>query len=94
MTIYRTDIWIAATVYVAANTPEQAAEMVNKLDGIGIEIQEQWVDDGLEITGKTFDQLTGTTLSPAMSVYARKMEGSKTMWEAAKIDADDMEEAE
>lgn len=94
MALYRTDIWIAATAYVQADSAEEAAEMVNTLDMCGFDLDEQMLDlDGVEISGKRFDDpdLPELSLSPAVSVYTRNMRGQ--MFDQPKIAADDMEEA-
>jgi len=95
MSIYRTDIWIAATVYVRASNAEEAAKIANGIDFDGIELQEQELfGDDLSISGARFDSedMPDLSLSPVMTIYTRHLDG--IMNARPLLSADDMEEAE
>lgn len=94
MKVFRTDIWIAATVYVKADDEEAAAKIVNRLDFDGIELQEQELyGEDFAISGARFDsdELPDVSLSPAMTIYTRKVDGM--MNSRPMITADEMEDA-
>lgn len=90
MAIFATDIVICATAYVVADSAEDAANMLAAFHHRGIELQQQALDDDLEIDGSYFEELSGVTLSPAMTIYA----GMTVSSGAATVVASDFEERE
>ena len=68
--IFSTEIMIAATVYVRADSAEQAAKLASSLIGSGIELPEGFMGD-VEISGQhlTDPLLPDVSLSPAMTVH-------------------------
>lgn len=90
MAIFATDILIRATAYVEADTAEDAAKLLATFHHRSIEMQQQSLDDDLEIDGSYFSELSGVTLSPAMTIYA----GLTVNYGAATVAASDFEERE
>jgi hypothetical protein len=66
--IYRMDVQIAATVYVRADSAEQAKAIISELKDTALELAEQ--DGVLPISGTPLDdeQLPPVSLSPVMTV--------------------------
>ena len=73
--VFRTDIWIAATAYIRAESAEEAAQILAGMD-TNIQFQEgQEIAEGLEISGERLESedLPELSLSPVMTVYAVKL---------------------
>jgi hypothetical protein len=71
MPIYSKELWICATAYIAAATPEEAMEKFRALHDETLELAENR-DADLPITGQMYDDpdFPEVSLSPAMSIYA------------------------
>jgi hypothetical protein len=69
MNLYNADILIKATVYVKAESEEEAQEKVLKLNGLCLELSEDEHAE-LPITGMTYNNpdLPDISLSPAVTV--------------------------
>lgn len=64
-------IKIEATVYVVAETEEEARKAISALHGTGIEFssRRQEIGDGLVVTGESFNaDMPTVSLSPAMTI--------------------------
>lgn len=74
--LYSTEVLLAATVYVVADSEEEALKEVKALHANGLEFpsREMQVADGLFVTGTQFSaDMPPVTLSPAMTLYAHDM---------------------
>lgn len=71
MKLYSGDVKLAATVYVKADSAEEAQQKIVALHGQFIELssKRQTIGDGLEMTGETFSKdMPDISLSPAMTI--------------------------
>ena len=67
--LYSTELKIYATMYIVAETPEEALEIAQAQAGKGLDLPEGYAGDDLEIYGGTFhDEMPDRSLSPAMTI--------------------------
>lgn len=75
MPLFQTEVMICATVYIKAETAEQAAEKLQGVD-TGLELSTRgarsvWLNEDLAVSGLRFDdtRLPDMSLSPAMTLH-------------------------
>lgn len=70
MPTYRAEATIQATLYVTADSPEEAKEKIAAYRNTAMELNEQNLGDGLEISGHSFGDPahSDVSLSPAMTL--------------------------
>ena len=69
--LYSGEIMIAATVYVVADSEEEARKEIEALHGTGIEFssRRQMIADDLWVTGESYNSdMPALSLSPAMTI--------------------------
>lgn len=71
MKLYTTDITVAATAYVLADSDEEAVRMFNALHGeeVKFSARRQVIGDGIEMSGCQFGpNMPEVSLSPVMTI--------------------------
>lgn len=70
MSTYSIPVTIYATVYVKAQSKDEAIALARKIENACIEVREGFVTDALEVSGRDFDdaELPNVSLSPAMTI--------------------------
>lgn len=72
MKMFSVDLLIASTLYITAESEEEALEKIKKITGSGIEFsnRRQAVSEDLHVTGETYSPDMPSSLSPAMTILA------------------------
>lgn len=82
MKIFQTEIMLCATAYIQAETAEDASRIMDSWHFRGVEFNsDQWVEDGMVISGARFDSddFPDLSLSPAMTLYIQTPDGSRLL---------------
>lgn len=92
--VFSGEILIAATVYVVAETEEEARKEIEGLQGSGIEFSDrrQMIGEDLWMTGESFNaDMPALSLSPAMTI--QESADPVSVWLADELDEEEEEEA-
>lgn len=96
MPVFSSDMLVCATVYIKAETAEEAAAKLAAMDRNFGDFKPQVIAKGVEVSGLPFQHkdLPEISISPVMTAYPVKVPYDGIFMNSKPLTADDLEECE